>query len=101
MPTAARSAARINTFWRETLLPLQELPVVREVRLCGSIAAVEIATGGGYLADVGRHLGRTCLERNVLCRPLGNVLYTLPPLAASDDSLARIAAAITAAVKSL
>jgi adenosylmethionine-8-amino-7-oxononanoate aminotransferase len=40
---------------------------------------------------------RTCLEHGVLLRPLGNVLYALPPLCTSDESLARIAGALTAA----
>ena len=43
---------------------------------------------------------RMCLEHDVLLRPLGNVLYALPPLCTSEESLRRIAAAIAAAVQS-
>jgi adenosylmethionine---8-amino-7-oxononanoate aminotransferase len=91
----------IEAFWRSTLLPLQRLPQVRDVRIRGSIAAIELAVDGGYLADVGRHLRRVCLQRGVLCRPLGNVLYTMPPLLTSTDSLAQIAEALHAACHSV
>jgi adenosylmethionine-8-amino-7-oxononanoate aminotransferase len=89
----------IEEFWRKTLLPLGELPQVRQVRICGSIAAVELTVDGGYLADVGRQLRHVCLQRGVLCRPLGNVLYTMPPLLTSADSLARIAETLQTACR--
>src|SRR5262249_24744278 len=53
---------------------------------------------GGYLADVGRRMFEASLERGVLLRPLGNVLYALPPLRTSDESLGRIAEAMRTAV---
>ena len=95
------NAARFEAFWREALAPLRGRPAVHEVRIRGSIAAVELNSKGGYLADVGRELRRSCLNAGVLLRPLGNVLYTLPPLGCSDESLARIAAAINGAVSAL
>ncbi len=95
-----QEARRIEAFWRQALPPLREAPGVRDVRVCGSIAAVELDVAGGYLADVGRELRRRCLEQGVLLRPLGNVLYALPPLCTSAESLCRIAAAIAMAVQS-
>jgi adenosylmethionine-8-amino-7-oxononanoate aminotransferase len=92
-------SAPTEAFWREALAPLRDLPQVREVRVCGSIAAVELVAAGGYLADVGRRLRQACLEREVLLRPLGNVLYALPPLGASRDSLERIAESMRSAVR--
>ena len=35
----------------------------------------------------------------MLLRPLGNVLYAMPPLGTSSESLRRIAEAMTAAVR--
>jgi adenosylmethionine-8-amino-7-oxononanoate aminotransferase len=93
-----RDVARIESFWAETLTSLSDRPHVREVRVRGSIAAVEVDVSGGYLADVGRKMRRICVDRGVLLRPLGNVLYTLPPYGTSDESLARIVGAIDAAV---
>jgi adenosylmethionine---8-amino-7-oxononanoate aminotransferase len=101
MPGALPSPHRIEACWRERLLPLGDLRHVRDVRIRGSIAAVELAVEGGYLADVGSRLRRICQDQGVLCRPLGNVLYALPPLLTSDDSLDRIAAAMRSAVSSV
>ena len=91
---------RIEDFWLERLAPLAERPGIKDVRIRGLIAAVEIDAPGGYLAEAGAAMRRTCLERGVLLRPLGNVLYALPPLCTSNESLARIADAIVAACSS-
>src|SRR5262249_35908262 len=92
---------QMEAFWNERLTPLRSQPLVREVRVCGTIAAVELNVAGGYLADVGRHLGRRCLEHGVLLRPLGSVLYAMPPFCTSLTSLERIADAMIDAVKSV
>ncbi|HJZ55060.1 MAG TPA: adenosylmethionine--8-amino-7-oxononanoate transaminase [Gemmataceae bacterium] len=90
---------RIEAFWEAHVRPLAELPGVKDVRIRGLIAAVELDVLGGYFADVGRAMRLACLDRGVLLRPLGNVLYTLPPLCTSDDSLSRIAEAMSHAVR--
>jgi adenosylmethionine-8-amino-7-oxononanoate aminotransferase len=91
-------ARRIEAFWQSALEELRNDLGVKDVRVRGAIAAVEVDASGGYLADVGRAMRRRCLERGVLLRPLGSVLYALPPLCTSAESLARIADAMTAAV---
>jgi adenosylmethionine-8-amino-7-oxononanoate aminotransferase len=92
---------RIEAFWTEALAPLRERRPVRDVRIRGSIAAVELNADGGYLAEVGRHLRRVVLERDVMLRPLGSVLYALPPYCTSVESLEKIAEAMSAAIASL
>jgi len=88
---------RIAAFWREHLLPLRGRPGVQDVRVCGTIAAMELDVPGGYLAEVGARVRTIALDRGVLLRPLGSVVYALPPLCTSDESLGRIAAALTEA----
>jgi adenosylmethionine-8-amino-7-oxononanoate aminotransferase len=92
------AALRMERFWNEAVRPLANLPGVREVRVKGSIAAVELDVPGGYLADAGRQMRRACLERGVLLRPLGNVLYAMPPYCTSAGSLEAIADAMRHAV---
>jgi adenosylmethionine---8-amino-7-oxononanoate aminotransferase len=77
---------------------LRVFPWVTDVRVCGTILALDVNAPGGYLADVGRRRSEASVERGVLLRPLGNVLYALPPLCTSDESLGRIAEAMRAAV---
>jgi len=64
-----------------------------EVRGIGAVWAVELPADGGYLADVGPRMAEAALERAVLLRPLGNVLYAMPPYCLTDaeaDRLARV-----------
>jgi adenosylmethionine-8-amino-7-oxononanoate aminotransferase len=90
---------RIESVWRDRLGPLRDRPGVADVRVCGSIAAIEFATPGGYLADVGRQLRGICRGHGVFLRPLGNVLYAMPPLRTRADALHRIADAMTACAR--
>jgi adenosylmethionine-8-amino-7-oxononanoate aminotransferase len=103
MLTAAANPVpgQMEVFWNTKLDSLRSHPLVREVRVCGTIAAVELDVPGGYLADVGRQLRRRCLELGVLLRPLGSVLYTMPPFCTSTNSLEQIAAAMIQAIRSL
>jgi adenosylmethionine-8-amino-7-oxononanoate aminotransferase len=89
---------RIADFWKEALGPMRKMHKVREVRVCGTIAAVELDVPGGYLAEVGRTMRHVCLAHGVLLRPLGAVLYAMPPLCSSPASLEQIIRAMTAAV---
>lgn len=93
-----KEAARIERTWRESLARLAEHPAVREVRIRGTIAAIDLDLPGGYLAAVGKRLRDASIERGVLLRPLGQVLYAMPPLCTSDRSLAAIVGAIEHAV---
>jgi len=43
---------------------------------------------GGYLDDLGPRLTQAFLDRNILLRPLGNVLYFMPPYVLTDDEFA-------------
>ncbi|MFD2651834.1 adenosylmethionine--8-amino-7-oxononanoate transaminase [Brucella rhizosphaerae] len=59
------------------------------VRQCGTITALDLVTpSGGYLADVGPRLRALFRDRNLLLRPLGNVLYIMPPYCSSADDIA-------------
>jgi adenosylmethionine-8-amino-7-oxononanoate aminotransferase len=92
---------RIEAVWRARLEPLRARPGVADVRIRGTVAAIEFDAPGGYLADVGRRLRRVCVEHGVFLRPLGNVLYALPPFRTRDASLHRIADAMAACVSAL
>jgi adenosylmethionine-8-amino-7-oxononanoate aminotransferase len=87
---------------RPHLEALARHPLVRRPRLLGSVAAFEVATDApGYLNPVGQRLQRLALERGVFLRPLGQVVYLLPPLCIDDDQLARCYAVIEEALSSL
>jgi adenosylmethionine-8-amino-7-oxononanoate aminotransferase len=97
VPLAA--PARLERFWQRAFEPLRDDRRAKEIRIRGSIAAIEVNAEGGYLADVGSRMRRVALERGVMLRPLGSVLYAMPPYCTSEESLERIADAMIAGVR--
>lgn len=79
-------AGRLGERLREWMRPLTDLPTVREVRTLGLIGAVELEPGEGRSARVRAAL----LQRGVLARPLGSVVYLMPPLVISETELERL-----------
>jgi adenosylmethionine---8-amino-7-oxononanoate aminotransferase len=69
---------------------------VKELRRRGGIVALELESEGGYLASLGERLRAACRRQDVLLRPLGSVLYALPPSSTSESECDLIAAAMIA-----
>ena len=70
------------------LKALAKVEAVKDIRCLGTMAAFELDSGGTtYLNPIGRQLQARCLEQGVYIRPLGNVVYLLPPLCISDQEL--------------
>jgi adenosylmethionine-8-amino-7-oxononanoate aminotransferase len=76
---------------RHRLTPLRALPLVGDVRVIGGVGIVELVTdrsphaSGSYLDDIGPRLTQTFLDRGLLLRPLGNVLYFMPPYVITES----------------
>lgn len=70
---------------------------VREIRRTGGIVALELDTREkGYLALDPLRMRAAAIEHGVLLRPLGNVIYALPPSCTSDAQCRVIASAMIA-----
>lgn len=69
---------------RMGLEPLRTLPRVGDVRVIGGVGVVELQGEEGYLDQIGPHLAAAFLERGLLLRPLGNVVYFMPPYVITD-----------------
>lgn len=89
----ARVAALEHSL-RAGLEPLRDLPIVGDVRVLGGVGIVELVTdkeartAGGYLDHIGPRLTEAFLERGLLLRPLGNVLYVMPPYVITEAETA-------------
>jgi adenosylmethionine-8-amino-7-oxononanoate aminotransferase len=63
-------------------------PSVADVRQIGTVAAIELRVpDAGYLSSLRPRLYQYFLNRGVLLRPLGNVVYILPPYVVSPEQL--------------
>ncbi len=65
-----------------------------DLRRMGGIFALDLkdASGKGYLTDIAPRLRRAALDRGVLLRPLGHVLYALPPASTTPEQCETIGA---------
>ncbi len=74
--------------FRDRLETLRGKPNVGDIRGIGMVAVIELETkNGGYLDDIGPRLTREFVRRGLLLRPLGNILYFMPPYAITSGEV--------------
>jgi adenosylmethionine-8-amino-7-oxononanoate aminotransferase len=82
---------KLESHLRRRLQPLTDLPHVGDIRVIGGVGIIELVKdkgsceAGGYLDGVGPLLAREFLRRGILLRPLGNVLYFMPPYVITES----------------
>lgn len=71
---------------------LERHPMLKNVRCTGTILAMDIIVNEaeGYLNQIGAEVGKWFFNRGILLRPLGNVLYLMPPYSIEYDTLRKI-----------
>jgi adenosylmethionine-8-amino-7-oxononanoate aminotransferase len=90
---------QIEAIHSERLPFFKNHPAVADVRLLGTIAVIELrAADAGYLSQMRGSLYPFFLEQGVLLRPLGNVLYMVPPYVIQQTDLHYAYDAITRAL---
>ena len=89
-----RNGARIEARLRQCL----QVPVTNLRRIGGIVAFDLEDPSPGYLSPLGDRLKTAALSEDVLLRPLGNVLYAIPPVCLTEhecdliaESMARVA----------
>ena len=71
-------------------------PQVRNLRQQGMILAFDV---DGAATGFARRFFGAALERELLLRPIGNTVYTMPPYIVSDDEIAHLAGQTAAALE--
>jgi adenosylmethionine-8-amino-7-oxononanoate aminotransferase len=89
-----RRRAAIETAHRAGLSRLRSHPRVRNPRVLGTVAALDLVAEEGYLSPIGQELAAFALEQGILLRPLGNVVYLLPPYCITPEEIAGVYAVI-------
>jgi len=87
----------------EFLARVKDHPALRKIKVLGTILSMEINTSetSGYTNSIRDELYNFFLNRNILMRPLGNVLYILPPYIIEEKELFFIYEAIVDLLKSI
>ncbi|NRA52238.1 MAG: aminotransferase class III-fold pyridoxal phosphate-dependent enzyme, partial [Phaeodactylibacter sp.] len=78
---------------------IEQHPAVRSSRQRGTILAVEFESdeATGYFNNLRDKLYHFFLSRGVLLRPLGNLIYMIPPYCITNEQLAEAYEAMEAA----
>lgn len=101
-PEARQRVASVAIMQEQAISPFRKDTRFRNVRLLGTIAALDLITGDtGYLAEIAPKLQTFFRERNVLLRPLGNTIYVMPPYCVTAADLDEIYAGIREAADML
>ena len=68
---------------------IKKLSNIEKIRICGTIVAFELKVekNSGYFCDIGKRIKALSIERGLFIRPLGNVIYLLPPLCITEKQL--------------
>jgi len=87
-PECQARIAAIEAIHRQRLPGIARRDGVSKPRICGTIAAFDLA-GQGYGGATSQRLKNEFLAKGLLMRPMGDVLYLLPPYCITDMELHR------------
>jgi adenosylmethionine---8-amino-7-oxononanoate aminotransferase len=80
---------RVGKLERQLRDGFERLRALGDVRAIGGVGAIElISDKPGYLDQIGPRLAAAFLERGLLLRPLGNVVYFMPPYCITESETA-------------
>jgi len=81
--------AKVTRLEHQLRAGFEPLRAAGDVRVIGGVAAVELMSHKpGYLDQIGPRLATAFLARGLLLRPLGNVVYFMPPYCISESETA-------------
>ena len=94
---------RIEDSHRQFAVKLKTHPRISTVRQTGTILAMEWETGAGtsYFSSLRDRLYAYFLEAGIILRPLGNILYILPPYCITSQELNYIYSKIETALEEI
>jgi adenosylmethionine-8-amino-7-oxononanoate aminotransferase len=99
-PATTENINRIANSHQQFTLKIKDHPRIRTTRQTGTILAMEWETGSdtSYFSSLRDKLYQYFLDAGIILRPLGNVLYILPPYCITDEQLNYIYSKIESAL---
>jgi adenosylmethionine-8-amino-7-oxononanoate aminotransferase len=88
-PATTANISRIETSHRQFAAKIQHHPKIKAVRQTGTIVAMEWETGDNtsYFNSLRDKLYQYFLAEGIILRPLGNIIYILPPYCITNAEL--------------
>jgi adenosylmethionine-8-amino-7-oxononanoate aminotransferase len=79
----------IERIHHEELMLLANHPQIEKIRYCGTVAAFNLVLAADYGSQTSIHLRERFLKHGLIVRPIGNVIYLLPPYCITEIDLRR------------
>jgi adenosylmethionine-8-amino-7-oxononanoate aminotransferase len=100
-PSCKSSIEAINKSLENFKVQLSGFSVIKDVRVCGTILAIELMTNdtSSYYNPIRKKIYSHFLSKGILVRPLGNVMYIVPPYIISMGELQSIQSEIAQFVR--
>ncbi len=100
MPETMENIKRIEQKHKQFAEKIKHHSKLKNIRQTGTIIALEWKTeeGTSYFNELGGNLYKFFLSRQIILRPLGNIIYILPPYCITNDELDYIYANIEEAL---
>jgi adenosylmethionine-8-amino-7-oxononanoate aminotransferase len=94
---------RISEHQKTFALELKDNEKLADVRTLGTILAIELRNeeNTSYVNSIRKKIYSYFLQRNILLRPLGNVIYVLPPYIIAKDELSSVHRSISTFIQEL
>ena len=81
---------------------INSIEIIKDIRQTGTILAIELKSdSSGYASSMRQKLYQDFLDQGVLLRPLGNVIYILPPYCIKEKELKKVYNAIENQLKKM
>ena len=102
-PSTKQNIDRIINSHEEFVLKIKNHPKIRTTRQTGTILAMEWETDSNtsYFSSLRDRLYQYFLEAGIILRPLGNIIYILPPYCITEEQLSYIYSKIESALEEL
>ncbi len=102
-PATSENINRIANNHQQFALKIKDHRRIRTTRQTGTILAMEWETGSdtSYFSSLRDKIYQYFLDAGIILRPLGNVLYILPPYCITDDQLSYIYSKIESALEEI
>lgn len=99
-PETMRHIARIGEQHARFMQTIKGHLKLKDIRQTGTILALEWKTSEGtsYFSQLRDHVYNYFLQQKIILRPLGNIIYILPPYCISNEQLAYIYSKINEAL---
>ena len=86
--TAIKNIAKSHEIFAKRI---NSIEIIKDIRQTGTILAIELKSdSSGYASSMRQKLYQDFLDQGVLLRPLGNVIYILPPYCIKEQELKKI-----------